>query len=85
MAQNVSVLKDMWNDKCMKLVSSKSFQARLIPLNKKWPDIPQEDEFRPIVVYSSLIKWLELRFLPPLQEFLKYKLDKYQIGFVPQC
>ncbi len=36
--------------------------ARLVPLNKKWPDIPHGEDFRPIVVLSSLFKFIELRF-----------------------
>lgn len=38
-------------------------EARLIPLNKVWPDIPKAHEFRPIVVLSPMFKFLELRFL----------------------
>ena len=39
------------------------FKARLVPLNKKWPDIPKPDEFRPIAIISHLFKFIELRFM----------------------
>jgi hypothetical protein len=58
-------------------------EGRLIPLNKVWPDIPKPDEFRPIVVLSPLFKCLELRFLPKLRNYAVNKLDRNQIGFVP--
>ena len=69
----------------MKLVTHKSFEARLIPLNKKWPNIPSKKDFKLIAVQSPLIKWLEARSLPQLQGYLLEKLDKSEIGFVPNC
>ena len=63
----------------------KTFEARLVPLNKVWPDIPKGDEFRPIVIESPMYKYLELRFLPQLRKYLVDKLDKNQTGFVPGC
>ncbi len=38
------------------------FKARLVPLNKKWPDIPKADKFIPIVILSYMLKFLEMRF-----------------------
>ena len=61
---------------------ARSFEARLIPLNKVWPDIPNEDQFRPIVVLSPLYKWLERRFLWKLSRYMTDKLDCNQTGFV---
>ena len=58
------------------------FEARLCPLNKVWPQIPKNDEFRPIVVLSPLFMFLELRFLSKLNKYLTYQLDRNQIGFV---
>ena len=34
-----------------------------------WPDIPKDDQFRPIVVLSPIFKWLE-RVVLPGQEIL---------------
>ena len=51
-------------------------EARLIALNKKYPDLPKQDQFRPIVVLSPLYKFLELRLLPYLQDFALHKLDR---------
>jgi hypothetical protein len=51
-------------------------EARLIPLNKEYPNIPSREQFRPIVVLSIMFKWLELRFLKKLNEYMVDKLDK---------
>jgi hypothetical protein len=61
------LLLGWWNNDILFLLGDVSFRARLIPLNKVWPDIPHNDEFRPIVVVSPVVKWLESRFLPKLQ------------------
>jgi hypothetical protein len=71
----------MWTPECL----SKSFkigEARLVPLNKDYPNIPLKDRFRPIVILSILFKWLELRFLEKLNVYLVNQLDRNQIGFV---
>ncbi len=60
------------------------FEARLIPLNKVWPRIPRGDQFRPICVLSPAYKWLELRFLPRLRDYMSHGLDRNQTGFVPR-
>jgi hypothetical protein len=49
---------------------SRSFEARLVPLNKVWPDIPSKEQFRPIVILSPLFKWLEIRFTWKLSNYL---------------
>jgi hypothetical protein len=55
----------------------------IIPLNKVWPDIPHEDQFRLVLVLNSMhFKWLELRFLPQLACYLTDNLDRNQTGFV---
>ena len=67
------------------LMLKKSFQAH--PLNKVWPSIPRFDQFRPIIsiILSPMIKFIELRFYRKLLNYLKWDLDKNQIGFVPNC
>jgi len=39
--------------------------------------IPKTEEFRPIVVTSAIIKWIEIRFIPKLRDYLINKLDIY--------
>ena len=46
--------------------------ARLVPLNKKFPLTPLVPEYRPIVVSSPVIKFLE--------GFIKPSLDKYSVS-----
>ena len=69
------LIKDLWNPSSMQLMPDITW-ARLIPLNKVWPNIPTEDNFRPVVVLSAMYKFLELRFLPKLQNYLSLRLDK---------
>ena len=61
---------------------SETWNTRLVPLNKVFPEIPTRKEMRPIAVQSPLIKLLEARFLPDLQRYLNRKLDRSQIGFI---
>jgi hypothetical protein len=63
----------------------RTFEARLVPLNKVWPKTPKADEFRPIVIESPLYKFIEMRFLPSLQNYLTNIMDKNQTGFVSGC
>ena len=58
------------------------FIARLIPLNKKYPDVSIPQEIRPIIVTSPLYKLLEVRILPKLRKYLINSLERPQIGFV---
>ena len=46
-------LGDLWNHNTIQMLE-KSFEARLVPLNKVWPAIPKGDEFRPIVIESPM-------------------------------
>lgn len=58
------------------------FEARLVALNKVHPQIPKPNEFRPIIVMSPLLKFLESRFLPKLQLYSTTQMLPSQIGFV---
>ena len=69
----------------MDTLSYSTFQARLIPLNKVWPAIPSAEQFRPIVVVSPIVKWLESRFTVKIQDYLRHKIDRFQVGFSPGC
>jgi len=77
-------LRHIWNTD---LINSRGFkyalEARLIPLNKKFPAIPKSNEIRPIVVSSQLIKFAEMRFEKKLKECVTYGICKAQTGFVP--
>ena len=59
-----------------------TWDTRLVPLNKVFPNIPTRKELRPIAVQSPLVKLLEARFLQKLQDYLSYKLDRSQTGFI---
>ena len=59
-----------------------TWDTRLVPLNKVFPHIPSRRDMRPIAIQSPLVKILEARFLPKLQDYLNLKLDRSQTGFV---
>ena len=61
---------------------NETWATRLVPLNKVFPSIPTRTQLRPIMVQSPIVKLLEARFLPKLQNYLTYKLDRSQVGFV---
>ena len=61
----------------------KHFKCRLIPLNKKHPNIPLVTEFRPIVGCSPVFKFLEGLFTMKLRRYMSNRLCKEQKGFVP--
>ncbi len=61
-------LRDLWRVELDQMLGmGDTWAARLIPLNKVFPDIPTRTQLRPILVQSPLIKLLEARFLPKLQ------------------
>ena len=72
---------DLWNQHTLNFINL-SFRARLIPLNKEYPNIPKFDQFRPIMVLSPLYKFMELRFAPILNRYMLEKMNKSQFGFV---
>ena len=55
--------------------------GRLIPLNKKFPHIPQVDQYRPIVALSPVVKFLEGAIVGYLRNYCK-RLPN-QFGFIP--
>ncbi len=67
--QRKDLLCNLWNADALTQMS-RSFEARLVPLNKVWPDIPSKEQFRPIVILSPLFKWLEIRFTWKLSNYL---------------
>ena len=40
--KNKKLIRDLWNPSAMEKLKD-IFEARLIPLNKVWPDIPTDD------------------------------------------
>jgi hypothetical protein len=78
------VLKDLWSSKLNEIEDLETiFLTRLIALNKVHPNIPQKNEFRPIIIMSAILKIMECRWLPKLKEYLITKLCPAQTGFVP--
>jgi len=77
------LIRSLWDYEVTNSLNASHFEARLVPLNKKHPEIPKPDEFRPIIVMSSLTKLLEARLLPRLQSYLVMCLQRSQVGFVP--
>ena len=64
--KKTNILRNWWNNDTLLLLDKYIFRARLIPLNKVYPEIPRYNQFRPIVVLSAAYKYLEARFLPAL-------------------
>lgn len=59
-----------------------TWDARLVPLNKVFPETPTRDQLRPIIIQSTIIKIIESRFASKLHNYLDNKLDRSQTGFV---
>jgi len=74
----IRVLRDLWSGINLR---NFHFLTRLIPLNKKFPDIPTPDQIRPIIVSSPLVKILESRLRSKLQKFLRDHVHRSQVGF----
>ena len=78
------LLKDLWSDKLGTIEGIENiFKARLVALNKVHPNTPKKNEFRPIIIMSLIIKILESRWLPKLQDYMISELCPAQSGFVP--
>ena len=73
------ILRDLW---CGLQINKINFKCRLIALNKKHPEIPQSDQFRPIIVSSLLTKILEARLVEPLKNYMMNRLHISKTGFV---
>ncbi len=76
------VFRDLWKSNLEKL-SQDHFKCRLVPLNKKHPNIPNRKEMRPIIIMSTLTKILEGGLLDELMQYLTERLHPSQTGFVP--
>ena len=85
-ARRAFILRSAWSLTGPSLeLLKKSIVGRLIPLNKVAPELPSIDDYRPIVALSPLAKFLEARFLPKLQNYVKNECLPSQTGFVLQC
>jgi hypothetical protein len=71
---NFNLINDLWNANIEKGLKN-CYEARLVPLNKNYPDIGRYDQFRPIAILSAMVKYLELRFLPKLEAYMVNKMD----------
>ena len=65
------------------MLSREHLRSRLVCLNKVYPAIPQIQEYRPIVIASSVIKYLEGYLTPTLKKVALSFLHPWQMGFVP--
>ncbi|KAM3128064.1 hypothetical protein pb186bvf_019827 [Paramecium bursaria] len=79
--KNWRLLNDLWNNSTLE-TNRQLARARLVPLNKVYPAIPTGKQFRPITVLSPLFKFMELRFLWKLQDYLNQHVMKEQNGFI---
>ena len=79
---HINIINDLWKHDTFKLLPDIG-EARLISLNKVWPNIPTSDQFRPITVLSPIFKWMELRFITKLNAYQTKYMKREQIGFVP--
>lgn len=53
-------------------------------MNKEYPKILNYRQYRPIIVSSPCVKFLEGLFIGKLRNYVMNKLNKWQIGFVPR-
>ncbi len=81
--RRIKIFSKLWSPIWNKRNFTHFFNARLVPLNKDFPRISTVDRIRPILVMNPLVKFLESRFAPKLQNYLKYQLFPSQVGFVP--
>ena len=81
-AKTARILRDIWSCFHEKEWQQLHFAQRLIPINKAHPNIPKVSECRPIIVSSPLIKLLEMRIKPKLDEYMTKKLTSSQTGFI---
>ena len=83
--QSVKKLRNIWRAELDQLLTKDdSWGTKLVPLNKVFPKTPDRTQFRPIMVQSPIVKLLEARFLPKLQQYMVERMTKAQTGFVPQ-
>jgi hypothetical protein len=61
---------------------SNIFEVRLIPLDTVWTQIPTYLQFWPIIVRSAMHKFMELRLLPKLWEYMINDLSNRLRGYV---
>lgn len=55
-------------------ISAKHLIARLIPLNKKHPKVSDVKDYRPIIVMSPVVKFLEGLVANRIQEYITLKM-----------
>ena len=76
-------LKDLWRTNLDQFQNMEdTWATRLVPLNKVFPQHPTRFQLRPIMIQSTIVKALEARFLSKLQDYLTFRLDRSQTGFV---
>jgi hypothetical protein len=79
-----SILTDLWSIPLDEFLTEEdTWATRLMALNKVFPDTPNRKQFRAICIQSAIVKLLEARFLPKLQEYLIARAVPSQTGFIP--
>lgn len=81
--KKILFMKDSWNKSFWDRMNSKeSLKARLLPLNKVHPKTPTIEKYRPIIMFSPLVKFCELICKPKLEAYNQHHIQKEQVGFV---
>ena len=79
-SKSCKILSDFWSN--LLYINPDHFTCRLIPLNKKFPNLPTRHDMRPIIFQSTLLKLTEGCILPELRDYLYKNLHSSQTGFV---
>lgn len=71
--------KEYW----MREESKIHLKGRMVALNKAHPKVGGIEEYRPIIVMSPVVKFLEGYIVGALRLYAKSRLSREQFGFVP--
>ena len=79
-------MKSLWNSTYWNSRNAKkNLKSRLMALNKRPGEIPSLNSYRPIIISSALLKFVESRLKPKLKEYCNTRLEKSQTGFLEKC
>lgn len=62
--------------------SKRHLVGRLVAFNKKFPEMPGIADYRPIIVLSPVVKFLEGLIIGALRRYSRERLSEAQYGFV---
>ncbi len=81
--KTAKVFQDLWESEWVPRVHNpEQFTTRIVPLNKKHPNLPSKNDFRPISISSPVVKTLESKLLPKLSNYMTEEMHVGQTGFV---